>query len=98
VLAVFIYCNVCLLVGCQNDPYADWFVKKQVSDEAITGTYVVTNDTVEHFATAKIPPHGKILPVSRDAKIVLTGDHKIYLSSIPYWDVFEWSSLRVVRN
>lgn len=86
---LFLLIAICLLSGCQHDPYADWFVKKQVSDEAILGTYVVTDDTLEHFATTKIPAlHGKALSVGREAKIVLTGDHKIYLSSIPDWDAF----------
>ena len=78
--------SITLLLGCQHDPYADWFVKKQVSDEAILGTYRVTDDTVTHFATTKITflPGGK-LPVGPDAKIVLTGDHKIYFSAVP-WD------------
>lgn len=81
---LFLLIAIWLVSGCQHDPYADWFIKQQVSDEAILGTYVVTDDTIRHFATKKFSfVHGETIQVGRDAKIVVTGDHKIYFSSVP---------------
>jgi hypothetical protein len=82
--ALFVLLLLVTLAGCQHNPYADWFVKKDVPESALVGSYHVTDETVEFFSTrdmAFMPRHR--LPITRQAKIVLDKDHKMSLSRIP---------------
>ena len=75
---------VSALCGCQFNPYADWFVTKDVTEKQLVGSYHVTDETVKHCATTEMPfLDGRHLPLSRDARITLTSDHKISVSQVP---------------
>ncbi len=83
-LFVLLLLMMLAVAGCQYDPYADWFVKKDVPESALVGSYYVTDETMEFFSTrdmAFMPGHR--LPITRHAKIVLDKDHKMSLSRIP---------------
>jgi hypothetical protein len=60
---------VLALCGCQHDPYADWFVTKDVPANTLIGSYHVTEGTLRHFTAAKLPfVDGGRLPISRVTK------------------------------
>jgi len=71
-------------IGCQHDPYADWFVKKDVPESSLLGTYHVTQETLEYFANhdMRFIPGGR-LPVKRETRIELAPSHKILLQQMP---------------
>ena len=77
-----------VVTGCQFDPYADWFVKKDVPEERLVGHYRVTDETIQHFATSKVPgiPDGR-LTIAREARINLEKNHKISVAHVP----LDWS-------
>ena len=72
------------ITGCQHDPYADWFVTKDVAGNVLAGSYHVTPETIERFSNKEMPfiPGGR-LPISREARIVLNSNHKVSLANIP---------------
>jgi hypothetical protein len=83
-LHVLLAFAITAVVGCQFDPYADWFVKKNVAEDRLVGHYRVTNETIQHFATTKVPgvPDGR-LTIAREAQIDLEKNHKISVAHVP---------------
>ena|ERR1700674_1379139 len=74
-LLVFSVCVMACLCGCQHDPYADWFATKQIPEATLIGSYEVTQDTLDHFAFAKLSLiGGGKLTVSREPRIVVASD------------------------
>lgn len=72
------------VTGCQHDPYAGWFVEKDVPEAILIGTYHVTAETIKHFSGQDIRriPGGR-LPINKDARTVLEKDHRMSLTNIP---------------
>jgi hypothetical protein len=65
----------CLLVGCQHDPWADRFVRRQPEEKDLVGTYRVDSDTLARRIS--VPMSTTALSTSRDSEIVLSADHKV---------------------
>ena len=80
VFALLIGC----LSGCQYDPWADGFLRKQPAERDVVGSYKVDSDTLARHISM---PDGKsALQVSRNAEIALSPDHKATLSQVPdFW-------------
>jgi hypothetical protein len=84
-LRVFAIVFICFLSGCQYDPWADGFLTSQASEKDLVGTYRVNSDTLTRHIL--IPMTTTELPISGDAEIVLSADHKatfFHVSAVDY--------------
>ena len=69
------------LSGCQYDPWAQGFLKKQPEESNVVGTYKVDADTLARHIS--VPNTKSALQISPNAEIVLSADHKASLSQVP---------------
>jgi hypothetical protein len=69
------------LVGCQRDPWADRFLRRQPQERDLVGTYRIDSDTLARRIS--VPMSTTALSISRDSAIVLSADHKAKFSQVP---------------
>ncbi len=70
-----------LLVGCQHDPWADRFLRRQPQERDLVGTYRIDSDTLARRIS--VPMSTTALSISRDSAIVLSAEHKAKFSQVP---------------
>jgi hypothetical protein len=82
--AIVLALLVVYLSGCQYDPWADGFLKKQAAERDGVGSYNVDSDTLARHIS--VPDGKSALQVSRNAEIALSADHKATFSEVPdFW-------------
>ena len=81
---LILFSMLATVTGCQHDPYADWFVEKDVPEATLIGSYRVTQETIQHFSglEMRLMPGGRF-PIHQEARIVLKEDHQAVLADIP---------------
>jgi hypothetical protein len=75
VFGIIFLASICLLTGCQYDPWADGFLRSQAAEKDLIGTYRINSDTLTRHIL--IPMTTTELPLNPDAEIVLSADHKV---------------------
>jgi hypothetical protein len=79
--AIIIGSLCCPLVGCQHDPWADRFLRRQPLERDLVGTYRIDSDTLARRIS--VPMSTATLSISRDSEIVLSADHTAKFSQVP---------------